>query len=165
MEILKDTARGLLPVCVLLFAGLAQASQLTIPVNCNGQFVGTINIDPGAANNQHGSGVNGGFNAAPPLTLAGVEAACGEDHLNWFQTVDSDNFPGVDANGNRLVPPYVDPPLGGYGDDPNTPGDDTDWGDNLLWYYNEGPPPNRRANSFPGTNLNNCWVVAVGNSR
>ena len=69
-------------------------------------------------------------------------AGCyGGDHFNWFQqVVEPDGF-GVRADGTALTSPFVDPPLGGFGDDPQTPGDDSLWADNKLPYWNEQEAP------------------------
>jgi hypothetical protein len=119
---------------------LARADAVSIPVICNGVEVGTIAVQSVPADASHPAGVVGGFYANVPRTLAGVAAFCGEDHFNWLQVITSDPSPPVDKNGNRLVPPYIDPPIGGYGDDPNTPGDETQWADDKPWLWDEYPP-------------------------
>lgn len=58
------------------------------------------------------------------------------------------NHAPVDKNGNPLTPPFLDPPLGGYGNNPATPGDDTLWADSLPWYWNEGPVPDPKPPGF-----------------
>jgi hypothetical protein len=50
-------------------------------------------------------------------------------------------MPPVDSAGNRLAAPYNDPPPGGYGNDPTTGDDDTQWADMFPWYWDEGPDP------------------------
>lgn len=121
----------------LFFAFVGNATALVIPINCDGKLIGSINV-----NTANGS-ISGGFttNAALFPTLGDAAKQCGEDHFNWYQIVVKDNKPPVDAGGNRLVAPYVDPPNGGYGNDPTTPGNDTQWADNLPWYYDEGADP------------------------
>jgi hypothetical protein len=121
-----------------LVLGVDRASALNIPVNCGGNAVGNITV------NVANGGIRGGFTSTvggPPPTQAAAAAACNEDHFNWYQIVTADNNPPVDAGGNRLAAPYVDPPPGGYGNDPNTGGDDTQWGDRLPWYWDEGADP------------------------
>jgi len=125
------------------------AQALTIPVNCGmpAMQVGSITVNP------TGSGISGGFTSTTgtPPSLAAAAAACGEDHFNWFQVVTADNdLPnGPGGPGNQLTPPYIDPPLGGYGPP------DTHWGDNLPWYWNEGANPPANTPGFkPGYHLN-----------
>ncbi len=124
-------ALGACLVVAIGFTSLAQA--LTIPVNCNGQHVGDITV------NTSGSGVAGGFTSivGTPPSLAAAAQICEEDHFNWYQVITADNMPPNDAGGQPLVPPYPDPPPGGYGPP------STQWADNLPWYWDEGadPPP------------------------
>ena len=110
---------------------------VTIPVICGTNQVGiiTVNaINQGNTNN----GVSGGFTTipAPPNagTLAAAAALCGEDHFNWYQVVTADNQPPRNYAEQQLAAPYVDVPPGGY----STNSDNT-WGDNIPWYYDEGP--------------------------
>jgi len=112
------------------------AQGLSVPVNC-GQppvHVGDIVTNPS------GTGIKGDFTSivgGPPPTLAAAATACGEDHFNWFQVVTADNHPpnGPGGPGNGLTPPYIDPPIGGYGPP------DTQWADNRPWYWDEVVPP------------------------
>jgi hypothetical protein len=120
----------------LLFSA-SLASALTIPVVCGTNTVGVINvnaINQGNTNN----GVSGSFTTIPNPPYAGSLAAaaalCGEDHFNWYQVVIADNQPPTNYAGQPLTAPYVDVPPGGYA----TNFDNT-WGDNLPWYYDEGP--------------------------
>jgi len=87
-----------------------------------------------------GTGVKGNFESivgGPPPTLQAAAQMLGEDHFNWFQVVVADNHPPNDAAGNPLVPPYTDPPRGGYGP-PGSP--DEQWADKLPWYWDEYAP-------------------------
>jgi hypothetical protein len=120
----------------LLFVQCAFATRVDIV--CNGMNVGVVDIVPALDGAR--PGLSGGF-ATPVGSLAAAAALCGEHHFNWHQRVTSDNMPPVDAGGNRLVPPYDDPPPGGYGNDPTTGGDDTQWADDFPWYWDEGPDP------------------------
>jgi hypothetical protein len=96
-----------------------------------GQQVGTITANVSA----DGAGVVADFTSSvggPPPTLAAAAAQMGEHHFNWGQVVLEDSDPPNDANGNPLVPPYLDPPPGGY---------ENQWADNLPWYWDETDPP------------------------
>jgi hypothetical protein len=133
---------------VALWANSA-AQALDIPVNCGmpAMQVGSISV------NTSGSGVAGGFTSTvgTPPSLNAAAAACGEDHFNWFQVVTADNMPpnGPGGPGNPLTPPYIDPPLGGYGPP------STQWGDGLPWYWDEGADPLAGTPGFSdGYNLN-----------
>jgi hypothetical protein len=131
---------------------VSPVQALTIPVFCDSTQVGNIVVNAVA-----GDGVAGGFTSTigMPVSLAAAAAFCKEDHFNWFQLVTADNMPPVDAGGMRLTPPYVDPPSGGYGNDPTTGGDDTQWGDKLPWYWDEGPDPPAGTPGFTdGLNVN-----------
>lgn len=100
------------------------------PVYCNGSLIGIISA------HLQGSGVVADFSTAGTgFTLQGAATFNGEDHFNWVQFVIADNHPPVDNGGNPLVPPYIDPPPGGYG------GDDPQWADNLPGYYDVTQPP------------------------
>ena len=153
----------------------AAAVALSIPVTASdGTPMGTIDVEV----SPDGTGIVGGFNAIP--SLAAAAAANNEDHFNWHQVVVSDNNPPNDADGNPLVPPYNDPPAGGYGPP------STQWADDLPWYWDEGDDPapttpgwddgynlddNTTENSLgftdfpwdaPGTNLEfNTWLVSL----
>lgn len=51
--------------------------------------------------------------------------------FHWFQVINHDSWPLNDSNGNPLTPPYVDPPNGGY---QNQPFDDHPfYWDRNLW--------------------------------
>lgn len=127
------------PSCSLwLFLFAVPAWAVTIQIDCGGVNVGVVDVV--VANHSGRWGVSGGF-ATPLGSLAAAAAACGEDHFNWYQRVVEDNMPPVDSAGNRLVPPYDDPPPGGYGNDPNTGDDETQWADDFPWYWDEGPDP------------------------
>jgi len=125
---------------VLLWAvGPDVAAALVIDVKApDGTKVGSITVNVSA----DGKGIVGGFTSTypqppPPGTepsLGGAAAKCGEDHFNWFQVVTADNKPPNGADGKPLTPPYLDPPLGGYG------GDDVQWADNRFWYWDETAP-------------------------
>ncbi len=119
-------------VCVPAMAlSIPARALMSIPVTASdGTPMGTIDVQV----SPDGKGVIGGFTSSvgDPPSLAAAAAANGEDHFNWFQVVVRDNMPPNDANGNPLVPPYVDPPPGGY---------QGQWADNLPWYWDEGPPP------------------------
>ena len=67
------------------------------------------------------------------------------DHFNWFQVVTSDNNHSnlVDGQGNPVIPPYIDPPAGGYGGDADL------WADDIPWYFNESPPPPQETDELP----------------
>lgn len=145
-ESLFQAGAVVLVVTMQLWA-TADAYAVTIPVICkdpagNDVTVGDIEVDVKA----DGTGVTGGFTAIS--TLAAAAAFCHEDHFNWFQAVLADNMPLNDAMGNPLTPPYMDPPLGGYGPP------DTQWGDGLPWYWDEGPDPPAGTDGFDdGFNL------------
>ena len=120
-----------------LTAGLLLMAEpllgVTIPVICGTNQVGVINVNASGNN-----GVSGGFSTIPSPpnagSLAAAAALCGEDHFNWYQIVTGDNQPPTNYAGQPLTAPYVDVPPGGYA----TNFDNT-WGDNLPWYYDEGP--------------------------
>ncbi|MHC4718414.1 MAG: PEP-CTERM sorting domain-containing protein [Planctomycetota bacterium] len=134
---------GLL-VAALVLALAAPASALTIPVMHEGQQVGTItaNVSP------DGKGVIADFTSSvggPPPTLDAAAQQMGEHHFNWGQVVLEDSDPPNDADGNPLVPPYLDPPPGGY---------ENQWADNLPWYWDETEPPDPKPATWePGYGL------------
>jgi hypothetical protein len=105
----------------------------TMSIMCGGQTVGTLGWG------SDGTTERAGFVALG--TLAAVAAVCGENHYNWVQTVTSTTRPPVDSNGQRLQAPFLDRPHGGFGNDPTTGGDDTLWGDDADFYWDEGPDP------------------------
>ena len=118
----------------------AAAVPLVIPVLCPAH-VGDIIVDiiPGGVAGGFVSNTGGLPRFSPELHSAAV--VCGEDHFNSLSQIRFDNHPPVDAAGNRLFSSYDDPPPGGYGNDPNTPGDDTQWADKFPWYWDEEDPP------------------------
>jgi hypothetical protein len=135
------------------FASTISGAPLVIPVICNGNPVGSISVDvsPG------GTGITGSFTSTvggPPPTLGAAAAACGEHHFNWFQVVTADNMPPNDANGNPLMPPYIDPPPGGYS---------FQWADNVPWYWDEHAPPPGTPNFDPALLLSAQSAGAVLN--
>src|ERR1017187_2958395 len=118
---------------LLLFAGLLQAAgPTTINVTVGGNQLGVISVDVS------GNGVAGTFSTLPNPpnagSLAAAAALAGEDHFNWYQIVTADNQPPKSFAGVQLAAPYVDVPPGGY-----AVTFDNTWGDNLPWYYDEGP--------------------------
>ena len=121
------------------------AYAISYPIFCNNFVVGEVTVNP------DDSGVSGGFTAfegAPP-SLAATAQFCGEDHFNWFQVIIADNDPPNNAGGTKQTPPYIDPPLGGYG------APDTQWADGLPWLWDEGPDPPLGTPGFSdGYNLN-----------
>lgn len=131
----------------LLLSVDAAKAAVMVPVICDGMQVGTINAMVAGV----GVGVTGGFTTTPMFpTLADAAAKCGEDHFNWYQVVVKDNDPPI-VGGNPLVPPYVDPPNGGYS---------YLWADNFPWYWNEGDPPVPQPPNYdPFFNLSNQGPV------
>ncbi len=71
-------------------------------------------------------------------------------HFNWYQIATAATYLPVDAAGTRLTVPYVDPPPGGLGRDPNI-NNAPSWADKLAWYWNEqkGPPPGFQFSTTP----------------
>ncbi len=130
---------------------------VTIPVNCGTNQVGIITVNASGVN-----GVSGSFSTLPSPpnagTLAAAAALCGEDHFNWYQIVTADNQPPKNFAGVQLAAPYVDVPPGGY-----DPAFDNTWGDNLPWYYDEGPAtPATNQVVKPGLSLpNNTTATAL----
>ena len=127
---------------IFLFAALFLSSATAyavVPVDFDifgsGEKVGAIHIEmkPNGAN----FGLIGSFRVTKdedgiPLTLNELENFLGQDHLNWFQKVVGDTNQPNDANGNPLVPPYIDPPINGY---------DFQWADDRPWYFDEFSKP------------------------
>ena len=95
--------------------------------------VGWISVDT------DGNGIKGSFQSiwGNPPSLQAAAQKLGEDHFNWFQVVLEDNNPPQDSSGNPCVPPYTDPPHGGYYP-PGHP--DRQWADRMPWYYDEYAP-------------------------
>src|SRR5262245_29801008 len=122
--------------CVLIAVSVpSSVSAQPISILCNGTQVGTMELTP------TDNFVSGEFRVTSGLTLASAAEFCGEDHFNWLQIVLFARHAPVDSGGQPLGWPFVDPPSGGYGDDPNTPGDDTLWADAFPYYWNGGPDP------------------------
>ena len=102
----------------------------------NGENVGTVHIElkPKGAS----FGLTGMFSVTKEndqgdaLSIEELEAFPGQDHLNWFQKVTLDTHPPKDADGNDIVPPYIDPPINGYSDQ---------WADDIPWYFDEFERP------------------------
>ena len=69
------------------------------------------------------------------LTLTELNTVLNQDHFNWFQVILTDTNPLQDSSGTLLVPPYIDPPNGGYLNSPD---------DTRPWYWSEVP-----VGSFP----------------
>ncbi len=131
---------GALAAIATFVLGVTCAQAIVIPVNCNGNRVGTIDVNP------MGTGISGGFSSTVgrPPSLAAAAAACGETQFNWYQVVTMDNGRARNAAGMRLTAPYVDPPPGGYNDQ---------WADNLPWYYDMTPAPMGAMNVDPALQL------------
>jgi hypothetical protein len=123
-----------LPVALAFLA--VGAAKADFDVNCHGVSVGRVEYFGAGADMVAYFDPNRGLQ-----TLAAAAQFCGEDHFNWQQFVVYAVHGGVDSSGNRTGHSFLDPPLGGYSDNPRTPGDDTLWADNEPWYLNEGPPP------------------------
>jgi hypothetical protein len=117
---------------VLCWLSPAQAAPISIPINCHGSLVGSIDVDISTVKDGAKTldGVVGGFNTVNgpgPIarkTLAETAKFCDEDHFNWYQIIQFDST-------MPEVGPYVDPPHGGY---PNQ------WADDLDWYWDEKMP-------------------------
>lgn len=136
---------GIIRLCLTAIMGAVvlsatDARAIVIPVNCNGNRVGTIDVNPVR------SGISGGFmsTTGSPATLAAAARACNETQFNWYQVVTADNGRARNAAGMRLTAPYVDPPPGGYNDQ---------WADNLPWYYDMTPAPAGAPNVDPALQL------------
>lgn len=116
---------------LISFNSIAQAIQY--PIFCDNFVIGEVTVDP------DDSGVFGGFASfeGAPASLGGAAQFCGGDHFNWFQVIIADNDAPNNVGGVKQVPPYIDPPLGGYGNP------DVQWADGLAWLWDEGadPPP------------------------
>src|SRR5687767_5418479 len=133
MSWLSNARTSVLGAAVLIGGFSSPSTAGATTVLCNGTPVGTMELDP------TDDAVFGEFVARrPDFTLASAAAFCVEDHFNWLQIVLFARHTPVDSGGQRLTWPFTDPPLGGYGNDPATPGDDTLWADNLQYYWNEG---------------------------
>jgi hypothetical protein len=104
----------------------AEANPVSIPVDCKGSQVGTIDVDVSPATATHGEGVAGAFNIGFVwASLGAVAAFCGEDHFNWYQIFQ------YDSEHPSAPQPDVDPPIGGTTDN---------WADNLPWFWDETVP-------------------------
>ena len=125
---------------------------ITIPVVCGTNQVGVINVNAVNQGNTN-NGMSGSFSTIPippnAGTLAAAAALCGEDHFNWYQIITAVNIPVTNYNNQPLTAPFVDVPPGGY----STNFDNT-WGDNIPWYYDEGPAtPGPNQTVEPGLSL------------
>ena len=60
------------------------------------------------------------------IDLTQLASNMGFDHFNWVSYVELDPYGIADKSGKQLVPPYVDPPKGGY---------EYDVADNLPFYW------------------------------
>ena len=115
---------------------LPPPSGIDQPVFVNGEEIGFFDIR-GVTDNDGDQGLVGFFQTTKQnpdktrMTFQQLYASLGIDHLNWFQKVISDTNPPLDARGNRLRAPYIDPPAGGYSDL---------WSDELPWYLDEQAP-------------------------
>jgi hypothetical protein len=112
-------------IAIAVCAVNAPAVQMDVSVN--GTNYGTVTVTNSGGASQ---GLQGNFTAN--TTLARMEAALGQDHLNWLQIVTADNMPPLGAGSNVLTAPYLDPPVGGYIDQ---------WADQRPWYFDEVSPP------------------------
>jgi len=130
--------------------GLAMAAESTVhgqvDIVCDGVTVGTVEFMT-ATTASGRPGVVGSFTASindamGKPSIAAAAAKCNEDHFNWYQVITADSMPPNDAAGNPLVPPYPDPPAGGYGPP------STQWADDLPWYWDEGPDPAAGTDGF-----------------
>jgi hypothetical protein len=121
-------------VAALLFAATGAEAGYSIPVFGGPDGITQLgNIEV----NAFGHGIEANFQSiiGDPPSLKAAAKANGEDHFNWFQVVTADNNPPNGPNGTPLSPPYVDPPIGGFGPP------DRVWGDNQPWYFHEYEPP------------------------
>lgn len=136
MSVQRATA---LAASLLVFMSLqSTANAAVVQISCFGNQAGTLNVNS----------VNGGMTAffstaASSGSLQQAAAICPSDHFNWLQNVtrDTNPFRPVDSTGAALNPVFRDPPLGGFGNAPGTLGDDTQWADNLAFYWDEGNDP------------------------
>lgn len=146
-------ARSWFAVAMTVFPCLCVEAQIMYDVRCGDVVVGQVaaramnfppqGTDPG------GPGVGAAFVPTPPFNTTSAAASCGEDHFNWLQ-IGFTNVPPVDMAGDRLGQFFLDPPFGGYSDDPDTkPGNETRWADQHLYYFDEGP--DRPPPGVPGT--------------
>jgi hypothetical protein len=149
---LKNLGSAVLPSTLLIallaagpwsqpaFAGPMPIGGIEQPVIVNGEEIGFLDI--------RSVGTPGGDQAligffqvekqnpgGSRMTLKELENNLGEDHLQWFQKVTSDTDPPLDARGNRLKAPYIDPPPDGY----STPAPGQ-WADELPWFLDERAP-------------------------
>lgn len=133
----------MLALIALAFARDASAQDGQYDVECKGQVVGTVYYGPATDPKSGAKGAEANFTIDQGKfdDLGAAAAFCGEDHFNWQQFVLLANHLPVDAAGKPLTAPFLDPPPGGYGDNPVTPGNDTLWADQYSWYWNESPGP------------------------
>lgn len=116
----------------ILISGEVADLSFSVDVAFSGLNFGTITAAVS------GDGVSATF--ATPTSMGEAAAQIGADHFNWYQVVIDDNATPNDINGDPLVPTYVDPPAGGYGE--SSPGAaDGIWGDIAPWYWHEAQVP------------------------
>ena len=108
----------------VLEGGTASANLLgrLVPA-CEPIVNGAVSVTPSGAT------ISAAFTPKFGLTTSQAASLCGYSSFNWYQTVNADPYPPT-KNGVALVPPYMDPPLGGY--DYQQPAGD----DNLPFYWN-----------------------------
>lgn len=139
-------------VAATLLPWLCAQAQITYDVRCGDRVVGRVAASamnfPPVGGAPGGPGVGAAFVPTPPFDTTSAAVFCGEDHFNWLQ-IGFTNVPPVDMSGNRLGPFFLDPPSGGYGDDPATTGNELRWADQYSYYYDEGP--DRPPPGVPGT--------------
>ncbi|MCX7688967.1 MAG: PEP-CTERM sorting domain-containing protein [Fimbriimonadales bacterium] len=94
--------------------------------------------------------------------------------FHWFQIINSDTWPLNDSNGNRLTPPYVDTPNGGYQGQPSDDHpfywDRDEWDDadkrvegqfSRIWDYPNAP----QKRDEPGEVLFKTFLVITDNGQ
>jgi hypothetical protein len=106
--------------------GVSPGTRAAVALTIDIPNIGTIEVDRTA------SGMDGNFTVTrknadtSTMTLKQLEAALGQDHLNWFQWVTGPN------GASR-----IDPPKNGGPPDP------TLWADDRPWFLDETRPPPR----------------------
>jgi hypothetical protein len=142
-KVVRGAAVFVAAMAIVLLASAASLA-LVIPVTArDGTQVGSIDVGV----SPDGTGIVGGFTSSygDPNSLDAAAKKCGEHHFNWYQVVTSDNDPPTLPDGSKPVPPYIDPPTGGYSGQ---------WADGLPWYWDEGEPPPPGTPGFePGYHL------------
>lgn len=108
----------------VLEEGTASANLLgrLVPA-CEPIVNGAVSVTPSGAT------ISAAFTPKFGLNTSQAASLCGYNSFNWYQTVNADPYPPT-KNGVALVPPYMDPPLGGY--DYQQPAGD----DDLPFYWN-----------------------------